>query len=255
MGNRKRSLKNFLLRPGFQLKYSLFIAITGGLVFGVMAALFFDKVRENSQLAAIDVAVAVAPPGPGAATPSPVVIGGEPLAPPGESAAPTKVPGDDAFARELAEQLRHEDQSVLWLLGVFSVALVLTLFLVGILATHRIVGPIHVVERMIEQVMAGQPITKRKLRRGDEFVDLFNQVNQLAEALTDERRHDVERVDRALQALQVKVAKMTGVVDREELRSWIDEALAPAREIVEEKRSYVHTSETTPPSAMTPPPI
>ena len=57
-GPRKRSYRNFLLDRRFQLKYATLIALTGGVIFGVMAMLFFDKVKENSDLAAIDAAAA-----------------------------------------------------------------------------------------------------------------------------------------------------------------------------------------------------
>jgi len=258
MGKSKRSIRNFLLDPRFQLKYASVIALTGGLIFAVMAWLFFDKVRENSQLAAIDAAVGAAPARPAprpAAAPvkidrQPIRLQAEPIQPAGGAAAAPGVvesplEGDEAFRKELADQLEREDEPIVWWLGGFLVLLVSLLFLIGILATHRIVGPIYVVDLCVRKIMSGEPVRKRALRRGDEFRDLFQRVNDMGVALAEERRADAQRVERALSDLQARADGLEGEVSAEVLRGWLEETLAPAREVVAEKRSYLADSETT----------
>lgn len=263
MGNRKRSFKNFLLDPRFQLKYATLIALTGGLIFGVMAWFFFDKVRENSQLAAIDIAALQSPPpaptdapevkAPGVAPKvkidrQPVQINAEPLkmeadpAPVGEAVGPVPPPSDVDFHKELRDQLDKQDAPILWWLAGSLLVLVTALFLIGILATHRIVGPIYVVNMYVRKIMAGEPVRQRALRKGDEFQQLFDDVNEMAAALTDERRNDVERVERALTMLTARVEGLEGEITRAQLLAWLDDCLASAREMVEEKRRYVADS-------------
>ena len=278
MGQRNRSFKNFMLDPRFQLKYAVAIALAGGLIFAVMGFFFFDKVRENSQLAAIDLAASSAPapkpkvapkpppqPAPKAEAPKikldlqPMKLEGEPLKPapapkPPEAApspAPTPPPDDDAFQRELQSQLAQQDTSILWLLGGSLLLLVFLLFLIGVLATHRIIGPIYVVNMYVKKIMAGEPVRQRALRKGDEFQELFDNVNLMAAALTDERRADVERVDRALTMLTARVDSLDGDVSKAQLRSWLEDCLAPAREVVAEKRRYM--ADSTGPAQIPPP--
>jgi hypothetical protein len=263
MGKRKRSFKNFMLDPRFQLKYAVAISLTGGLIFAVMGWFFFDKVRENSQLAAIDLAAAAAP-----APSTPVVqldvqpvkieterlkMPGDPVAAPGAVPAPVPPaqPDDAAFQRELQSQLERSDAPILWWLAGSLLLLMFLLFLIGVLATHRIVGPIYVVDMYLQKIMAGEPVRQRALRKGDEFQALFDHVNQMAAALTDERRSDVERVDRAVTMLTARVDSLDGPVTREQLRAWLEDCLAPAREMVAEKRRYV--TDSTAPGPIPPP--
>ncbi len=239
------------------------IALTGGLIFGVMAWFFFDKVRENSQLAAIDMAALQSPPPTAPPTPEvkapdpapkvkidrqPVQIKAEPLkmeneaAPATDTPAPPPPPTDVDFQKELRDQLEKQDAPILWWLAGSLLVLVTALFLIGILATHRIVGPIYVVDMYVKKIMAGEPVRQRALRRGDEFQHLFDHVNEMAAALTDERRADVERVEQALSMLTARVEGMEGEISREQLLAWLDDCLASAREMVDEKRRYVADS-------------
>jgi hypothetical protein len=206
-GNRrhKRSWRNFLLDPGFQLKYTLLIVLAGGLVFGSMEALFYDQVRENSELAELD--------------------------------------GEAEFAAELRAELEAEDRKVLMQLAGFWLALVLALFLIGVLATHRIVGPIYVVDLYVQRIRDGLPVvTNRKLRRGDEFQHLYNHVNEMAIALKDERLHDVDAIERALSALR---ARRDALPEGDAARAVLDDAeadLTPLTELIELKRTYIDSA-------------
>ena len=50
-------------------------------------------------------------------------------------------------------------------------------FLVGLLITHRIAGPIHALERYIERHLAGEKQGPCTLRKGDELQELCELVN------------------------------------------------------------------------------
>ncbi len=241
----KRRLRNFVLDRGFQLKYSFIIAGLGGLIFGVMAWLFFEKVRENTQLAVIEEVTARAP-APDATPPTTVVITSEALVPPDGAAMPAKRTGspdaatDRDFEALLKSRLEAEDAWTLWTLGGFCLLLVALLFVVGILATHRIVGPIYVVDLYVQRIMRGQPVRARALRRGDEFQTLFQRVNDMATALLDERKADLARADEALSLLAARVDGLgEGTVSGDQLAGWYQEDLATLRALADEKRAYV----------------
>lgn len=202
----KRSMRNFLLDRRFQLKYTLMIALSGGLLFGTMEYFFFDKVRENSELAGLT--------------------------------------DDPAMAAELEQKLAEEDQKVLMTLVGFWLALVAMMLVVGILATHHIVGPIYVVDRYIQRIRNGQPVYPRPLRRGDEFQTLYNHVNEMAHTLRDERIHESEALELMLSRLSVRLetlSKMGG--EAAELATRLDEELAAVRTIVRQKKTWLSQPE------------
>ena len=213
---RKRRLRNFLLDPRFQLKYALLIALTGGALFGVMGGLFYAQVRVTTELAALDhLAVRAPTPVPSAPekaapdpapAPSGVQIDSEPIEVVGRDSAPTEAPvveGDQgAFENELENRLAEGDSKLLWRLVICWLVLVVMLFVLGILVTHRIVGPLYVVDRYLGRIIAGEPVRFRPLRKGDEFQALFERVKELANQLDRERAEDVSTIEAALTAVR-----------------------------------------------------
>ena len=201
-GRQQRSVRNFLLNPGFQLKYAGLIAICGGIIFGVMAWMFFDKVRENSELLSVE-AVAVE-----------------------RAVIPAALNTDSPFEAELASRLAHEDAPMRWTLLGFCVLLVGLLFIVGIFVTHRIVGPLHVVENTIQRVIERRPVGARRLRQGDEFAPLFHRVNELVETIQVERANDADVLAKAIRAMRTHSGRL----------GWLEEIIEPIEEMVEAKR-------------------
>jgi len=58
----------------------------------------------------------------------------------------------------------------------------------GILATHRIAGPVYRIEIDIERVLAGEKGVRVRTRRRDAFPDLAERVNELIERIDDSRK-------------------------------------------------------------------
>lgn len=204
----KRRFRNFLLDRRFQLKYTLMIVLAGGLIFGSMEYLFYAKVEENSELVGL-----------------------------GE---------DNEFAAELSAELEDADREILLRLAAFWLALVSLLFIVGVLATHRIVGPIYVVNRYVKMIREGKPIHPRPLRRGDEFQELHRNVHEMAQALRDERDHDLEAVQRVLETISVRLGALPDG-SAEEAKAFTEHLLAdlePLRELIKAKRAYLDAPES-----------
>ena len=86
------------------------------------------------------------------------------------------------------------DGAVLWaemrtvFLGVFltsTLAFLPLIFLVGVLTTFRIAGPIYRIETYLSAIVRGEEPTGLKLRKGDELqklVDLLNQAFEVTQA-------------------------------------------------------------------------
>lgn len=164
MSRKQRSWRRLLLRPRFQLKYALVVALIGGVIFALLGLSFYSEIVSNSVLA---------------------------------SQHP-----DPAVAEILREELAREDRKVLWALIAACAGLVASLLLVGIFFTHRMVGPIHVMERLVEEIAAGDAPPQRKLRRGDEFQGLHNRLMALADHLSERGRHEATVLEQCLQGLE-----------------------------------------------------
>ncbi len=102
---------------------------------------------------------------------------------------------------EAAAELPHDGAALLVqtngrLALVFGVTVLLLLpatFAVGLLVTHRLVGPIYRFEKYLAQVIAGETREPCRIRKGDELVELCELINRATEpvrqpsASTDER--------------------------------------------------------------------
>lgn len=203
----KRSVKNFVLDRGFQLKYAGMIVLAGGLVFGATEYALYDKVRENSELAGLT--------------------------------------DDPAMAAQLSAELEAEDRKVLMMLVGLWLLLVVLLGVVGILATHRIVGPIYVVDRYIQRITQGEAVHPRPLRRGDEFQSLYNHVNDMAIRLRKERVQEAEALEVMLERISVRLETLDTLGgEAGEAARRLREELGTARELVRQKRAWLAEPES-----------
>jgi methyl-accepting chemotaxis protein len=64
-----------------------------------------------------------------------------------------------------------------------GLALVALLAAMGIVITHRIVGPVHKMKRLLRRVSTGRLVVEERLRRGDELEDLFDTFLQMTYSL------------------------------------------------------------------------
>ena len=56
-------------------------------------------------------------------------------------------------------------------------------FILGLLFSHKIAGPVYRIEKTLGEIMKGNLGLKIRLREGDEFVDLADMINNLTEGL------------------------------------------------------------------------
>jgi len=198
----KRNVKNFLLDRRFQLKYAGMVVLAGGLVFGATEFALYEKVRENSELVGLT--------------------------------------DDPAMAAQLSAELVAEDQKVLMMLVGLWLLLVVLLGVVGILATHRIVGPIYVIDRYIQRITRGEAVHPRPLRRGDEFQLLYKHVNDMAARLREERVQEALALEEMLARIGARLETLDalGLEAGEAARS-LREELGTARELARQKRAWL----------------
>lgn len=189
-----RKRREWLINPGFQLKYTgmilgvvmLVMTVLGVVVgkttetaarYGDIAASQAEKAmkesRANSQL-----------------TRQNVLLGA------GGNADLVKMIEDelDEADRKAEEELRtveryhHEIELrrkfVLGALAFAGLLLVVVLVPLGLFVTRKVVGPVHKMKRLLRRVGTGRLVVKERLRRGDELSDLFDTFMQMTYSLT-----------------------------------------------------------------------
>jgi len=159
-----RSVKSLLLDRRFQLKYTSMIVGVATVLSLGLGGFLVNKVKENSR-----------------------ILGLENL-------------GDAGFQAHLFSA----DNEL-----VMSIAISLALFLVilsglGIIMTHRVVGPIYVIKRHLDALAAGRLPHIRGLRKGDEFVDCHKSLVNAIDQLHNELERDIDVLSAALHVLETQ---------------------------------------------------
>lgn len=149
----QRSMKNILLRPEFQLKYSFYFVGMTLVTMGAVFLLFLLSLED--MIATLAVVYRIEPEVIGAiqqslktATFTTIVVGA--------------------------------------LFGLISVSL-------GIILTHRLIGPMVPIRRLIQQLTEGQYGVQGRLRTKDDYQDVMSDLNKLSESLS--KRHGNVSVD------------------------------------------------------------
>lgn len=91
---------------------------------------------------------------------------------------------------ELAEERYGELYGIALALGLLSVAMVAVVAVWTLFITHRVAGPIYHLEKVIEQIRAGNEDQRLNLRRKDEFQEMARAFNQLVDELQQKRSGD-----------------------------------------------------------------
>ena len=139
----KRRLKNFFVKPKFQLKYTYYQVAAGFAFFGTTVFLI------NQKLIEIDVVLQ-----------NNVVI--------------------DALIRQQLHNI-YTDVTKITLIGFASY--VAFTFVYAMLLTHRVSGPMISIVAFIDELKKGNYGFERKLRRGDELVPISTSLHELAQSL------------------------------------------------------------------------
>jgi nitrogen fixation/metabolism regulation signal transduction histidine kinase len=94
-----------------------------------------------------------------------------------------KAARDVAAVHQRRADIEKQRRNMLLQLVAAAFALALLLGGMGVLITHRVVGPVHKMKRLLRQVGTGKLVVKERLRRGDELYDLFDTFLQMTYSL------------------------------------------------------------------------
>lgn len=192
----KRRLRNFLLDPGFQLKYTGAVVLVTALVTGGVGTwLGYEAYTYSTGM-------------------SDMLLMQEGGA----------MEVDDTLQRLLEEQSAEEDARVRnnIITGIVTLVVILSLALglTGIVITHKIVGPAYKLKLLLGDVAKGRLNVRGGLRKGDELQDVGEAFQRMVQALRDRQEAELAEIDEILERAvgaevddQV-VAKLTALRDR-----------------------------------------
>jgi methyl-accepting chemotaxis protein len=143
MSTKKRSLKNILINPAYQLKYVFWISIAGIVLISCNALVFYSYIKENYNIL-VDLS-----------------------------------PMDEAAKA----QLYHELNVILYKLGGVSLAFMLLAALLGIKVSHSTAGPLYHFKRVFNEIKNGKTNARVRLRPGDDFKDVAQAFNEMMDSV------------------------------------------------------------------------
>ncbi|MBX3233896.1 MAG: HAMP domain-containing protein [Labilithrix sp.] len=134
-----------------------------------------------------------------------------------------------ADVRRRQEDIARDRRNMQLLLGGSGVALVALLLLMGIVITHRIVGPVHKMKRLLRRVSTGRLVIEDRLRRGDELEDLFDTFLQMTYSLRAQQLARIKTLDGTLRRAEASGAPEEVVDGMRALRAQLVLGLEPRR--------------------------
>jgi hypothetical protein len=181
----KRKMRNYLLDVGLQLRYTATIVVVAIFLTAGLGFKMYQATREISRI---------------------ILFTG--LA-------------DPATAQELQTQFANSDRVVLWGIIGFGIVLVLSISAVGILITHKVVGPLYKISSLFARVRDNRMMPAPSgLRKGDELQEFYSSFREMHEAVRERVIADVKAVGSAVAAIEGSGVAGTPAVQRalDELR-------------------------------------
>jgi len=141
----RRKARNFLLKPGIQLRLTLYVLLLS-FTFMLLAVLFGNLYFEQTYVTLLQ-----------------------------------STTQSEYVQRILARQSQEFRELALLLLSGY----VLLMILVTVIYTHRLIGPVIPMRRHVQALREGRYANRVSLRRHDVFTELADELNKLAETLQD----------------------------------------------------------------------
>lgn len=165
----KRRLRNYLLVPSFQLKYTAMVVGVTVIVASVLGVLAYQYSTGQTEMLTINK----------------IEAKGQAI--------------DESFIRDLERYSEEADRRVAVRIVSGVILLAIALGITGILVTHRLVGPVYRLKICAKQVRDGHySLAFGTLRKGDELQDLFEAFREMVASIRTAQQRDVSELDVAI---------------------------------------------------------
>jgi hypothetical protein len=111
-----------------------------------------------------------------------------------------------ALRRASGDLVVFQNRMLISLCGILGV-LVFAIGIAGIVVTHKVAGPIHKMKRQIQDVSDGRLKIPSKLRKGDELVEFFETFEHMVINLRKRQEEEIAKLDRAIKSVQGKATE------------------------------------------------
>jgi hypothetical protein len=163
----KRKVRNYLLDAGLQLRYTATIVVVAIFLTAGLGFKMYQATREISKI---------------------ILFTG--LA-------------DPTTALELQSQFANSDRVVLWGIIGFGLVLVLSISAVGILITHKVVGPLYKISSLFARVRDNRlGAAPAGLRKGDELQEFYSSFREMHQAVRERVVDDVRVLGSIVAAME-----------------------------------------------------
>jgi hypothetical protein len=175
----KRKVRNYLLDAGLQLRYTATIVVVAIFLTAGLGFKMYQATREISKI---------------------ILYTG--LA-------------DPTTAQELQTQFANSDRVVLWGIVGFGLVLVLSISAVGILITHKVVGPLYKISSLFGRVRDNHlGAAPAGLRKGDELQEFYSSFREMHQAIRDRTVDDVRVLGSIVSVMETSVEARAPSVQR-----------------------------------------
>lgn len=191
----KRRLRNYLLVPSFQLKYTAMVVGVTVVVASVLGILAYKYSVGQTEMLSMNRMAA-------------------------QGSAIT-----EEFVQDLERYSEAADRKVAF--GIFGGVLFLALALgvTGIVVTHRLVGPAYRLKMLLREVRDGRLVVRGRLRKGDELQDIFEAFQEMILSLRAAQEQEIALLDAAIERAKQAGLPPDAIADIESIRDRMRAAL------------------------------
>jgi hypothetical protein len=236
----KRLLRNYLLNPRFQLKYTAMICGVALVLSTGLSVIVFrnaNAARIQAEHAVSQAEVAFRESKTSAEilhTNTMMNVGDNPelVAQINRDLrrAEAELTAKLAESRQSRENIERNYARLKITLFVGVALLVLLLGLSGIVITHKLVGPVFKLKRLLRTVGKGNLDIRERLRKGDELEDLFEVFLEMVNSLRKSQSDEIAQLDAAIADARAGNAPASSIEKLEALRARMQATLeAPQR--------------------------
>lgn len=231
----KRSIKNYMLEPKFQLKWTGYLLAVALVVSGLLGAFLLrtsnevteqsaqvisqgnkvlDESKKNSELVRMTIKEQYAD--------APEL--GQSFNKEAEAIEKKLEEQHKQLEAQAAQTKRQQQTMMLSLIGGLSFLVVL-IGLVGIFITHKVVGPIYKMKLLLRQVGDGKLNFHGAPRKGDELRDLFEVFSATVDKLKARQAAEVDELTEAMAEAKASGASESALKKIEHVRDEMRAAL------------------------------
>lgn len=232
----KRSLKNYLLDPKFQLKWTARIIVVALGISVLMGAFLFQtskKVTEQTETVIAEGQKALEQNRVNSELLQMKLLAEAADSPELMTSYQAKAKKEQAELQKQKDELQAQaavtraQQSQMGItIASALVVLVLLIGILGIFFTHKVVGPIHMMKILLRQVGDGKLNFNRKPRKGDELIEFFEVFQAMVEKLKARQAEEVRVLDAAIEEAKASGASEAAIEKIKRVRDQMHGELA-----------------------------